>query len=181
MFFLLRYPQARIEAFEPDPEVFAFLQANVRACGAPHGVKVHSTAIYTSMGEITFEMEGADGGRVTNESAPGRKSRVVPTVRLRDLLMQPIDFLKLDIEGAEFDVLLDCADRLSLVKNCFVEMHGRPGEPSRFGEAISLLEKAGFRIQIHVPFSQRRPFYEHNLSNGMDLQLNVYGCRPQDS
>ena len=180
LFFLSRHPQARIQAFEPDPEVFPFLEANIRACGATQQVELRAAALYTRAGEIVFELEGADGGRVTGETNSARRTVTVRSIRLRDLLAEPVDFLKLDIEGAEFDVLADCADRLLSVKNIFVEMHGRVTEPSRFGEAIAILEKAGFRIQIHVPFSQRKPFFPPALSNGMDLQINVYGSRRQD-
>ena len=40
--------------------------------------------------------------------------KTVPCVRLRDLLNEEIDFLKIDIEGAEYEVLKDCADEFEL-------------------------------------------------------------------
>lgn len=181
LFFVLRYPQANIRAFEADPEIFGYLEKNVRMACPSAKVELNASAVFTHAMGVAFQMEGADGGRVVAGGPPRQETKTVPSIRLRDLLAEPVDFLKLDIEGAEFDVLADCADRFSSVRNCFVEMHGRPNEPSRFGEAISILEQAGFRLQIHVPFAQRRPFFEHTLSNGMDLQLNVYGCRPQNT
>ena len=48
----------------------------------------------------------------------------VTCVRLKDLLDDDIDFLKIDIEGAEYAVLKDCSDDLTNVKNLFVEYHG---------------------------------------------------------
>jgi hypothetical protein len=41
----------------------------------------------------------------------------VSTCRLRDYLTQSVDLLRLDIEGADVDVLLDCADLLGQVRN----------------------------------------------------------------
>jgi hypothetical protein len=63
---------------------------------------------------------------------------------LRDLLDSPVDFLKIDIEGAEYAVLKDCRDRLQNVRNLFVEYHAAPDEPQRLNEMLSWFSEAGF-------------------------------------
>lgn len=176
-YFLAKYPSARIIAFEPDPEVCACLRRNVAEMPAAGAVEIRQSAVYVHGDGVTFAQEGGDAGHI---SLAAQKAAIeVPSVRLRDLLQSPVDFLKLDIEGAEFDVLADCQDSLGNVDKCFVEMHGRVSEPSRFGEAIGWLEKAGFRIQVQVPFGQKRPYAPPVLQAGMDLQLNVYAQRSQ--
>ena len=102
----------------------------------------------------------------------------VPSIRLRDLLEQPIDFLKLDIEGAEFDVLQDCQDRLQNIETLFVEYHSHINEPQQLQNVLTLLHEAGFRYQLHEVFTSPNPFLERQTLLGMDLQLNIFAYRP---
>jgi hypothetical protein len=76
-------------------------------------------------GTMNFAPDHADGGRL----APNGQEEV-KVVRMRDWLNEPIDLLKLDIEGAEFDVIKDCDDRLSIVKCLFVEYHSLASQRS---------------------------------------------------
>ncbi len=57
----------------------------------------------------------------SKDSPASRMTATVGAVRLRDLLTEPVDLLKMDIEGAAVDVLMDCADRLLLIKRLVVE------------------------------------------------------------
>jgi hypothetical protein len=68
----------------------------------------------------------------------------VPAVRLRDWLREPIDLLKLDIEGAELAVLQDCRDRLHQVRNLTVEVHEFEPARRQTGAMFQLLADAGF-------------------------------------
>ena len=63
----------------------------------------------------------------------------VRCVRLNDLLNEEIDFLKIDIEGAELPVLKDCSDNLKNVKNLFVEYHGKYDEMFKLNEILEIL------------------------------------------
>jgi hypothetical protein len=103
---------------------------------------------------------------------------LVPTVRLRDYLNEPVEFLKLDIEGAEIDVMLDCADKLGEVAQMFVEYHGFAGKASRLLELLTAIEEAGFSVYVeqeHGPAPS--PFIERPHHVGMDVQLNLYCYR----
>jgi hypothetical protein len=85
----------------------------------------------------------------------------VRTVRLRDYLDQPIEFLKLDIEGAEVPVLLDCSDRLEQVEHLFVEYHSFIGLPQPLDCLISILRSAGFRF-----YARNRPGRQEYRGDG---------------
>ena len=82
--------------------------------------------------------------------------------RLKDYLDEPIDFLKLDIEGAETSVLLDCGDKLSNVDHLFVEYHGSPGERQDLGVILEVIQAAGFRYHIKDAYLIEHPFLEAN-------------------
>ena len=71
--------------------------------------------------------------------------RAMGPERLRNLLERKVQLLKLDIEGAELEVLRDCGARLQNVERLFVEHHSFLGRPQQLGEFFGILEAAGFR------------------------------------
>src|SRR5919107_86632 len=54
----------------------------------------------------------------------------VPAVTLSSLLTEPVDLLKLDIEGLETAVLEEAAPQLSTVRRVILEFHGTRRNPS---------------------------------------------------
>ena len=175
IFFKLRFPGARIAAFEPDPVLCDLLRANLAAFSFAD-VDAHQTAVWTAATTLKFWQEGAHSGRVARFGDEGPVASV-PAIRLRDLLGSPVDLLKLDIEGAETDVLLDCREALGNVVALFVEYHSRADEPQTLATVLSVLGDAGFRYHITPAQVASRPFLDRPLSHGMDLQLNVYAFR----
>lgn len=176
LYFKTIHPGARVVAFEPDPAIFRVLEANVASFGL-RDVELRQAAVWTENGSIEFKPEGGFSGRIL----PGAAGAVgVPSVRLRDWLDEPVDFLKIDIEGAEMDVLSDCADRLDNVKRLFIEYHAECGRPQRLDEMLAMVRRAGFRYQIHEAYVARKPFLERPPMMGMDLQLNLF-CFREDA
>ena len=70
---------------------------------------------------IDLTLEGEYGASVYSK----RNATKVSSIRLKDLIEKEkiIDMLKIDIEEAEYNVLLDCKDSLSNVENIFIEYH----------------------------------------------------------
>jgi FkbM family methyltransferase len=174
LYFKRLFPHSRILAFEPDNDIFDVLKRNVEHTGCKD-VELQCRAIWTSETDLHFMNEGADGGRL---SGPGdQKSKLVRTVRLRDYLTTPVDFLKLDIEGAETEVLIDCADLLANVKMLFVEFHSFAERPQTLHTLMTVLADAGYRVHIHPPVTSPQPFMRRDVYGGMDMQLNVFCFR----
>jgi hypothetical protein len=69
-----------------------------------------------------------------------------------------VDFLKMDIEGAEAEVLLDIESELHSVQNLFFEYHSTPGKQQVLGELLSVVTKAGFRYIINGTHGPSLPF-----------------------
>jgi len=168
-------PQSQITAFEPDSSVFNVLKENLAVFGYGD-VECVPKALWDTEAEHSFLHEGADGGRLPRKEDSG-DIRKVPTVRLRSYLNETVDFLKLDIEGAETIVLKDCADLLCNVENLFVEYHSFVNEPQTFNIVIDIMSRAGFRLHIHPPLVSPQPFCHRNIHFGMDMQLNIFGFR----
>jgi FkbM family methyltransferase len=158
LFFRRAYPKARITAFEADPALFAVLEANLRANGASD-VHARHAAVWTSIGTLTFQCEGADSGMIG--SLPGAVTgspAVVPCLRLRDLLEnETVDLLKLDIEGAEALVLEDCEPALHRVKALVMDLHEFDAADRQVPRVLELLARAGFvySIEEFVPLTWR--------------------------
>lgn len=174
-----RFPGARITAFEPDPAIFAALRENCRRRGLDD-VELVQKAVWREAGPLEFLREGADAGRAGAVAAgPAGWGRItVEAVRLRDLLVEPIDLLKVDIEGAEVDVLLDCADRLGQVERLFVEYHSFAGRPQRLDELLTALRRAGLRTHLAPELVAPRPLLGVAVDGlGMDQRLNLFAQR----
>jgi FkbM family methyltransferase len=170
------FPDARIIAFEPDPEIFETLKRNIEhhACD---DVTLVEKGLWSEEGRLEFQPDGADGGQMASVAESEVDEESVPVTRLVPYLDERIDMLKLDIEGAEVEVLCDAAGHLGSVQNLFVEWHSYVGKKQRVDEILGVLRQAGFRIHIHPEFVSDRPFVQHLESYGMDHRLNIFAYR----
>ena len=170
------YPDSEILCFEPDKKVFDCLKKNVSRFNI-EDVTLIEKALWSSETTLEFFSEGADGGRI--KSTHDDKNIVkVQTDCLSRYLYRKVDLLKIDIEGAELTVLIEIANKLDLVENIFIEYHSFVNQAQDLSEIISILDKAGFRLNINSPGLQSdSPFFRVNTYNNMDMQLNIYGYR----
>ena len=71
----------------------------------------------------------------------------VPCVDVASVLDRPFDFAKIDIEGAEYDVLMNEAFVPARVRALIVEFHDLDEQRARFEEvARTLTEVRGYRL-----------------------------------
>jgi FkbM family methyltransferase len=169
LYFKRLYPEAEILAFEPDTTICGVLSENVAGWS---NVTVVQAALATSKETLGFVSEGSWAGRLSHSGE--NASYEVPSVRLKDYLDRSIDLLKLDIEGAETDVIFDCADRLDRVDHLFCEYHSFANRPQQLGTLLTLLTDVGFRFQIHS-YGRSSPFLHRcTTPYEMDVQVNIF-------
>jgi FkbM family methyltransferase len=175
-YFKSKYPDAHVVAFEPDPAAFAAMKANVESRGY-RDVKLVRGALAATDGRASFASEGSYAGRIAHEGDIANE--MVETVRLRPYIDRHVDLLKLNIEGAETEVLLDCADLLHHIERIALEYHSFAKEPQTLHTLFSVLAKAGYRVYARSPECRwpRQPFIEIPVSGAMDLRLYVYAFR----
>lgn len=143
-----QFPRARIVAFEPDPQFAPILRRNLEANGV-QGVKVVEAAVWSTDGELRWFSEGADGSHVLAGPA-GSEGVRVQGVDLARYLSEPVDLLKLDIEGAEYHVIPHLGERLRNVKNILVECHIDQSTVPGLCRVFESLTGAGFRLGINT-------------------------------
>ena len=174
IYFKQMYPKAVIHAFEPDPELFELLKYNM-ASFSFSDVFLYNSAIWVDNVEVDFFSEGGFSGRICEQT--GQSNELVDGVRLRDFLDSRVDFLKLDIEGAEVEVINDCQDRLHNIEHLFVEYHSPLGQKQQLDIILTALTNSGFRYQIKDVFSAKAPYLKVEQMAMMDLQLEIFAVK----
>lgn len=173
LYFTMNHPGAEIDAFEPDPSNFAKLKSNVRR---DEKVRLHNEAIWKENTTLSFIHDGTLGSKIGDYQ--GARTVQVKARRLKDLLSRKVDFLKLDIEGAEYEVLKDCREELKQVDQLFIEYHGFFNKMNELTEIFQLVENSGFAFYIKEAASvYPTPFYRQSRTAAYDVQLNIFCFR----
>ena len=169
------YPDAEILAFEPDDQNFELLTRNVKA-GGYSNITVRKEAVWIENSKVNFSSRGTTDSSISFQET-GADS--VQAVRLKDLLIRKIDFLKIDIEGAEYKVLKDIAEKLEFVDNLFIEYHGSFLENDQLADLLQTLLNRGFHFYIKEAAAvYKTPLLQTQLIKPLfDIQLNIFCFR----
>jgi FkbM family methyltransferase len=126
-------PDGRVFSFEPSPDAFSLLSANIRGLQSLRAIQC---GVGNADTDAAFAAQGASGGasfveEVTklNQSflpeTPIRKVEV--NIRKLDTLLkelEPPHLVKIDVEGFEFEVLKGACDLLSTARpSLIIEIH----------------------------------------------------------
>ena len=157
------YPEAKINAFEPDPESFRLLTDNVKNNNMKK-VSLHNLAVANMKGRTSFFIDPVVDGSLTMSLSSSRQKRKV-TVQvglLSEYIKGPVDLLKIDIEGAELAVInnLVSSKKLSYINHMIIEYHHHiDPRINILSQLLTQLEKAGYGYQLRakctVPFQKQ--------------------------
>ena len=137
---MLRHsPRSHVIAFEPFPGNWRFLEDTV---GSDSRVKIIRKAVADTAGVSRFQV-----GKTVDSNSPERWAKMtgyssvgklapdaesnsieVETVRLDDYIEEPVVFVKIDVQGAEYKVLLGAKRSLDagLITALLIEFSGEP-------------------------------------------------------
>jgi FkbM family methyltransferase len=142
-----KYPKASIIAFEPDPTFLPVLKRNLFHNGAVD-VEIVDAAVWTENSTSYWYIEGVDGSHLGDGNLDPSKRTTVKTIDLCEYLNRPVDLLKLDIEGSEYQVINHIKKYLANVKSLSIECHVTQNSISDFGKMIVTLKDEGFHVNI---------------------------------
>jgi FkbM family methyltransferase len=149
LFAATTFPNAGVYAYEPDPLLFAELQRHIARNRFDARCRLHNCAVWSRQRSVTFapahRMNRGGGAVVERKEATGAIE--VQALALKDILreLQMVDFMKMDIEGAEYEVILGTsAEDLRVVKFLALEHH--PSPVHGVDEIIRHLQGAGFSV-----------------------------------
>ncbi len=143
---------ARVIAFEPEEENFALLQRNVvewptieavhMAVADENGLRKLSVPFRCSTGQWSLLQEG--------------EGQNVHCISFHDIVQRwallHIDILKMDIEGAEYQLLQSMSQSdLAKVRRIFLEFHDEY-QHHHFSTIVRILEAANFLVTVRAPW-----------------------------
>ncbi len=159
---------ARVLALEPHPRLAAQIRATVKANGIGDQVTVIEVAADRDSGEAQFYESPVNDGAHSLEANWPEATSEMGTVRTRplaDILAEnsflPVDFLKIDTEGHDLNVLQSLGDRLQpdQVQCIFTEATWNTGE------IIDLLANRGYcgYVALNPKFHTLQKLRHHEI------------------
>ena len=144
VFYANLYPEATIVAIEPETSNYEALVKNT--CAYPNIIPIHG-ALWSTDGEVElfppwpyWKRWGKWGFRVRK----GNGCRAVTlTTLMREVGIETVDILKIDVEGAEREIFSNC-DWIDKVKLIAIELHDRecPGCSDAVNAAATRYQKS---------------------------------------
>ena len=149
-------PNARIYAFEPFPESYQLLIKNL-SLNALENVTAFQEAIWGQSGRLSLEVSTGEPLQVTSQkiNLNGENPELI-TVAARTLAnvidalnLQTVDLLKLDCEGAEYEILMTApAETFAKIPRIIMEYHDLDREHTHVHLIDFLMEK-GYQVDWH--------------------------------
>ena len=142
LWFHARFPQARIIALEPDPDNFALLCRNTAHVAE---IECRPQALWNEVTTLDLRPGTSAANRQVRAAGDGvvGDPAMVAAIDLGTLLDElgagGVDLLKIDIEGAEWEVFADSAGWIDRVTMIAGELHERyrPGVGAVVDEALA--------------------------------------------
>lgn len=152
LFALSRFRGARVFSFEPIPANFRLLERNRNLNPGLRWLCVQK-AVAGRSGELVLAFDAGDDFTTSATVAgadSGQKDRItVSAVTLPEILagngLERCDLLKMDCEGAEYDIIYGCPPEvLGRIERIAMEVHGGPGADRNIDALEAFLRKGGF-------------------------------------
>ena len=156
-----------VHAFDPTPGSLAFVESQ----RLPPGFKYYPFGVAARDGQATF-FPPLNPSHISHSllSRPSTQDRAIQVeIRrldtiMRDLGHSTIDVLKMDIEGAEYEVIDDILGSGVQIEQILVEFHHRLPSVGidRTRQAVRKLNEAGYRIFFASESGEEYSFIRHS-------------------
>ncbi len=150
-YFAHRFPGASIIAFEPHPIHLSQIAQNL----AVNRLEGRVTIIPAAAGVATGQAFLTDSGEASHLVAEAKNGQIpVPVVDFFATVgEEPIDLLKMDCEGAEYDLLMDDRFATLIARSLVLEWHTSRERPHADEAICARLTNLGFVIEKVMEYS----------------------------
>lgn len=158
-------PEGMVFAFEPLPANLRVLEENLRLNSIPN-VTIRREAVSDFSGDISFEFPHEEASLIAGPllESDNLGTFQVPAISLDDFVHQTgqsIQFIKMDVEGAEAAVLRGGAQTLRTYHpSLVVELHHDPPQDG-LHPAVPFLKELGYRIEWLNEVGYRSHIFAH--------------------
>lgn len=139
----------KIIAFEPDPRNYRILQANLNSANL-NNVIVIKKALFNKNGKISLNSAFSASRVLENKEADGGLEVSCTTLdsELEKLGIEKVNFIKMDIEGAELEAIAGAKKTLANTPHLAIACYHKRGGKTTGRILQPLLEQMGFKTRI---------------------------------
>ena len=145
-----KYPNASIYSFEPNPDNYNFLIEHIKN-NQQKNIHPYNYAVSSKNGKVTLyiSIENFTGHSLyaKTENKIQVQSITLDTI-LNDNKIEKCDILKLDCEGAEYEILMNSDESLKKIENISLEYHDLNLQNFSLDDIIKKLKNFGFFISV---------------------------------
>jgi FkbM family methyltransferase len=153
-----------VYAFEPNPHILPFLEKNVTN-SSRQNITIFPVALSDTNGQSEFYLDrhegfagsvetimpvfnynpGLEAGSGPAHTYIGKENALVSTATYDSKVREVADLVKIDVEGAEFNVLRGAKDALTngRIKRIMIELHDKNAKDELYG----ILAAYGFKLK----------------------------------
>lgn len=165
LFFKKEYPESKIICFEPSPNSYKILKANIRENNVTN-IELFNVALTDYDGTIDFYVN--DDYDLVSGTLVERSSGIIYECSAKKLSSyikeyERIDLLKMDIEGAEMNVIkeLEKENQLIKINQLIIEFHHNTGDSKLdLAEFLGIFSKHGFNYSLRSKYLKLGEFQD---------------------
>ena len=144
--------KGKVLVYEPVPENFEILKKN-KKLNKLANLKINNSAVTSKRGYVNLNISKSNSGGHSIHSVDTKETLKVPSITLGDIFkknkIKKINYLKIDTEGAEFDIILNSPKEVfKNVEKIIMEYHDFVSNRNNHLEIIDYLKKCGFKVSM---------------------------------
>lgn len=145
LYFKRLYPMSKIKVFEPSEKILKFLEKNIEG-NKIENIEIIKKALSKDEGHLYFKTSATDAGKIDSQG-----DKKIESTRLSGYVDGEVDFMKLNIEGVETDVMhdLDSNDKLKYINQLCIEWHSFAYRAQDLDEILLILKKNNYKYIIN--------------------------------
>ncbi|MBW2992989.1 FkbM family methyltransferase, partial [Candidatus Woesearchaeota archaeon] len=154
----------KVFAFEPHPANYKLMLHNIKQ-NKIKNIKAAQKAVSAKTGKIKLFVSKVNTGMHSLYETDSKKAILVDSTTVPEILtkygISKIDILKIDAEGAEYDIILNLPQKtLKKINTIILEYHDYLNLRHNLNDVKTYLRKQGYRVNIHGGWIMNKIFKE---------------------